>query len=99
MTELSRHAAGAGARPIGAAAACSTAAIRFSVTLPLGRELWGEADAVLAVGTRLFMRFTQWGIDDDLAIIRVDADPEEPARSAQARGRADRRRRADPARA
>ena len=25
----------------------------FSVTLPLGRELWGEADAVLAVGTRL----------------------------------------------
>ena len=25
----------------------------FSVTLPLGRELWAEADAVLAVGTRL----------------------------------------------
>src|SRR5664280_3277506 len=25
----------------------------FSVTLPLGRDLWGEADAVLAVGTRL----------------------------------------------
>ena len=23
----------------------------FSVTLPLGHELWGEADAVLAVGT------------------------------------------------
>ena len=30
-----------------AAGACSTAAIRFSVTLPLGRELWGEADVVL----------------------------------------------------
>jgi len=52
----------------------------LSVTLPLGRELWGEADAVLAVGTRLFMQFRQWGVDDDLAIIRVDADPEEPAR-------------------
>src|SRR5208282_479140 len=29
----------------------------FSVTLPLGHELWGEADAVLAVGTRLLMQF------------------------------------------
>ena len=39
----------------------------FSVTLPLGRELWGEADVVLGVGTRLFYGFTQWGIDDELA--------------------------------
>ncbi|MEA2949258.1 MAG: acetolactate synthase large subunit [Alphaproteobacteria bacterium] len=54
----------------------------FSVTLPLGRELWGEADVVLAVGTRLFNAFTQWGIDNELAIIRVDADPEEPERFA-----------------
>ena len=52
----------------------------FSVTLPLGRELWGEADVVLAVGTRLFYPLNQWGIDDDLAIVRVDADPEEPER-------------------
>jgi acetolactate synthase I/II/III large subunit len=52
----------------------------LSVTLPLGRELWGEADAVLAVGTRLFYGFTQWGIDPELAIIRIDADPEEPER-------------------
>jgi acetolactate synthase I/II/III large subunit len=52
----------------------------LSVTLPLGRELWGEADVVLAVGTRLLTQLRQWGIDDDLAIIRVDADPEEPAR-------------------
>lgn len=52
----------------------------LSVTLPLGRELWGEADVVLAVGTRLFFPLTQWGIDDDLTIIRIDADPEEPAR-------------------
>ena len=51
VTQLSATAAGAGARPIGAAAACSTAAIRLSVTLPLGRELWGEADVVLGVGT------------------------------------------------
>jgi acetolactate synthase-1/2/3 large subunit len=55
----------------------------LSVTLPLGRELWGEADVVLAVGTRLFSAFTQWGTDRKLAIIRVDADPEEPERFAR----------------
>jgi len=49
----------------------------LSVTLPLGRELWGEADVVLAVGTRLLMQYRQWGIDRELAIIRVDADAEE----------------------
>jgi acetolactate synthase-1/2/3 large subunit len=52
----------------------------FSVTLPLAHELWSEADVVLGVGTRLFYGFHQWGIDDNLAIIRVDADPEEPDR-------------------
>jgi acetolactate synthase I/II/III large subunit len=52
----------------------------FSVTLPLGRELWGEADVVLGVGTRLFFGFQQWGVDDKLTVIRVDADPEEPER-------------------
>jgi acetolactate synthase-1/2/3 large subunit len=49
----------------------------LSVTLPLGRELWGEADAVLAVGTRLLWPITHWGVDRDLAIVRVDADAEE----------------------
>ena len=52
----------------------------FAVTSPLGHELWGEADVVLGIGTRLFNGFQQWGIDDKLAIIRVDADPEEPDR-------------------
>jgi acetolactate synthase I/II/III large subunit len=52
----------------------------LSVTLPLGRELWGEADVVLGIGTRLFYPFTQWGIDDNLAVIRIDSDPDEPAR-------------------
>jgi acetolactate synthase-1/2/3 large subunit len=52
----------------------------FSVTLPIGRELWGEADAVLAVGTHLLYPMRMWGMDDALSIVRVDADPEEPAR-------------------
>jgi len=49
----------------------------LSVTLPLGRDLWGEADVVLAVGTRLLMQLRQWGVDRDLAIVRVDADAKE----------------------
>jgi acetolactate synthase-1/2/3 large subunit len=52
----------------------------LSVTLPLGRELWGEADAVLAVGTRLLNQQTQWGVDNNLKIVRVDSDPQEPVR-------------------
>ncbi len=51
----------------------------FSVNLPIGRDLWGEADAVLAVGTKL-NPMTAWGIDRALAVVRVDADPYEPAR-------------------
>jgi acetolactate synthase-1/2/3 large subunit len=49
----------------------------LSVTLPLGRDLWGEADVVLAVGTRLLTQFRQWGVDRALAVVRVDADAEE----------------------
>jgi acetolactate synthase-1/2/3 large subunit len=52
----------------------------MSVTLPLGHELWGEADVVVGVGTHLHIPMNQWGVDDDLALIRIDADPEEPAR-------------------
>jgi acetolactate synthase I/II/III large subunit len=52
----------------------------LSVTLPLGRDLWDEADAVLAVGTRLLIQFRQWGFDRDLKIVRVDADPKEHGR-------------------
>jgi acetolactate synthase-1/2/3 large subunit len=52
----------------------------LAVTLPLGRELWAEADVVLAVGTRLFFQHTMWDVDDDLAIIAVNADQQEPAK-------------------
>jgi acetolactate synthase-1/2/3 large subunit len=52
----------------------------LSVTLPLGRELWAEADVVLAVGTRMLIQHRQWGIDRDVTVIRVDADQDEPAR-------------------
>ena len=52
----------------------------LSVTLPLGRDLWGEADVVLGVGSRMLIQFRQWGIDKHLAVVRVDADAEEPGR-------------------
>src|SRR5262249_31102946 len=58
----------------------------LSVTLPLAHELWAKTDAVLAVGTRMFMQQNAvfgvgpWGLDDDIAVIRVDSDPEEPGR-------------------
>ena len=52
----------------------------LSVTLPLGRELWAEADVVLAVGTRMLIQHRQWGIDRGVKVIRVDADAEEPSR-------------------
>jgi acetolactate synthase I/II/III large subunit len=53
----------------------------LSITLPLAHELWAKTDAVLAVGTRLFIQYQQWGVDDDLPVIRVDSDPTEPARA------------------
>ena len=52
----------------------------LSVTLPLAHELWGEADVVLGVGSRMLIQFRQWGMDKKLKVIRVDADPEEPGR-------------------
>jgi acetolactate synthase-1/2/3 large subunit len=52
----------------------------FSVTLPLGRELWGEADVALGIGTHMLYPTMHWGIDDKIDVIRVDADKDEPAR-------------------
>lgn len=52
----------------------------LSVTLPLGHELWKDADVVLGIGTRLFAAQQEWGVDRDLKIIRIDTDPDEPER-------------------
>ena len=37
-------------------------------------QLWAVADVVLAVGTRLDIPQLQWGLDDDLKIVRIDID-------------------------
>ena len=49
----------------------------LSVSAYLGHRLWGEADVVLAVGTRLSLQQRLWGTDKALKIVRIDADPEE----------------------
>jgi acetolactate synthase-1/2/3 large subunit len=42
-----------------------------------GRELWVDADVVLAVGTRLQPQRMIWGVDDALQVIHIDIDPTE----------------------
>lgn len=46
----------------------------LSANHPMGHRLWGEADAVLAIGTRLHWPLVMWGKDDELKLIRVDID-------------------------
>ena len=53
---------------------------RLSVNLPIGHRLWKDADAVLAIGTRLLIQQTQWGMDAALPVVRIDIHPEEPER-------------------
>jgi acetolactate synthase-1/2/3 large subunit len=49
----------------------------LSHVLAGGHALWRSADVVLAVGTRLQLPLTAWGVDDRLTLIKVDIDPEE----------------------
>ena len=44
---------------------------------PAGHRLWAETDVVLAVGTRMNPVLPGWGLDADLAIVRLDIDPVE----------------------
>ena len=55
----------------------------LSANFPMGHRLWGEADAVLAVGTRLHWPLVMWGKDDDLKLVRVDIDPTQVTRICQ----------------
>ena len=50
---------------------------RLAVDMPVGHRLWKDADAVLAVGTRFHIQNSQWGVDSNLKVVRIDIDPEE----------------------
>jgi acetolactate synthase-1/2/3 large subunit len=49
----------------------------LAVSFTEGHALWKTADAVLAIGTRLYWQQSQWGVDEHLPIIRLDIDPDE----------------------
>ena len=49
----------------------------LAVSFTEGHALWQHADAVLAIGTRLYWQQSVWGVDDTLPIVRLDIDPEE----------------------
>ncbi|HYZ61374.1 MAG TPA: thiamine pyrophosphate-binding protein, partial [Acetobacteraceae bacterium] len=44
---------------------------RLAVNYPQAHRLWATADAVLAVGTRLHVPQSGWGVDEDLQIVRL----------------------------
>ena len=51
-----------------------------SFSLLGSNKLWGKADYVLGLGTRLFAPVYQWGWDKDMRISKVDIDGDELAR-------------------
>ena len=46
-------------------------------TVASGYKLWSEADCVIGIGSRMQLYLQEWGIDDDMILIRVDWDPTE----------------------
>ncbi len=52
----------------------------LAASLPVGLRLWAKADAVLGVGTRMYVPLADWGTDPGLAIVRIDCDAEEMER-------------------
>jgi acetolactate synthase-1/2/3 large subunit len=52
----------------------------LAVSFTEGHALWKQADAVLAIGTRLYWQQSNWGVDDTLKIVRLDIDPDEISR-------------------
>jgi acetolactate synthase-1/2/3 large subunit len=47
------------------------------VHLPIGHDLWKDADVVLAVGTRLEWPVLHWRTDARMTVVKVDVDPDE----------------------
>ena len=50
---------------------------RLAVSFTEGHRFWKDADAVLAIGTRLYWQQSNWGVDEALPVVRVDIDAEE----------------------
>ena len=53
----------------------------LSIQAAAGHQLWKTTDVVIGIGTRL-QQVREWGIDENLKVIRIDLDPLEIARVA-----------------
>lgn len=49
----------------------------LSFPVPAAHELWGEADVVVGIGSRMRMPLLKWGHDKDLKIISINIDPDD----------------------
>jgi acetolactate synthase-1/2/3 large subunit len=49
----------------------------LAVSFTESHALWKTADTVVAIGTRLYWQQSNWGLDENLPVIRLDIDPEE----------------------
>lgn len=56
---------------------------RLHVNFPVAHRLWKTADVVLAIGTRLHFQQTNWGLDTDIRVVRIEIDPQTPDRFAR----------------
>jgi acetolactate synthase I/II/III large subunit len=52
----------------------------LSLSLTMAHRLWPEVDVALAIGSRFQRVQTDWGMDDDVKVIRIDLDPVEITR-------------------
>ncbi len=49
----------------------------LAVPGPIAHKLWKTTDVVLGIGTRMQTQEMSWGVDNDLKLIRINADPGE----------------------
>lgn len=52
----------------------------LSQLYPAAYALWPQVDVLVGVGTRLEFQHLMWGVPAHMKVIRIDIDPEEPAR-------------------
>ena len=55
----------------------------LALSLTMAHRLWREVDVALAIGSRFQRVQTDWGIDDEVKVIRIDLDPTEITRHAR----------------
>ena len=49
----------------------------YYVRSPVAHEFWKTVDVALGIGTRFMWHEMVWGVDDDLSLIQIEADPGE----------------------